>query len=128
MKKLLTKKYSREHAIIFAVVVLLIASFCFLAHVEQKQATPDGWWAVYFSQPHDGNVNFVIENYADTEEFTYTITREQDVVREGKINVASNSSEAVILGLKNSQNKKLTITVNRGKEKKTLTKMVRAQE
>lgn len=108
--------------IITFLIIFLIASFFCLAYAEQNQYKESDFWALYFSDPKDSNLNFIIENYGDKTNFHWEILADKDKIDEGNITIFKGNKEIINLSELGDENKKITIIVSDGDKKKEIYK------
>ncbi|MFA5961649.1 MAG: hypothetical protein WC848_03135 [Parcubacteria group bacterium] len=105
---------SSEKKIIFALVILLFFSFCFLSYFEKKQLQPsDAGWEIYFEDPQSDNLTFIIENNTKTKKIHWKeMAGESNVIiKEADILVVSGQKSTIPL-LNESDGEKITIEVS----------------
>jgi len=110
--------------IISSLIIPLVLSFLFLAYTETRQQSPDSqnWWVVYFSNPKDESLNFVIENNSDKNNFHYTISLDKDLIKEADIEINKGIRKKIPVTIENSEGKKITIRVSVGADIKEIYK------
>lgn len=109
--------------IIRALIIFLIVSFFYIAYTEQKQHSTGDWWALYFNDPKSKNLDFVIENHSDKTNFHWEVLADKDKLKEGNVNVVKNDKKSIDISDLNISNKKITIIVSSGGEKKDIYKI-----
>lgn len=111
---------------IFAfLIIFLIASFFYLAYIEQKQQDSDyqkNWWVLYFEDPKSDNLNFVIENHGDKNNFHWEVFKDKEKIEEGDIKIAKSSTWKSGFQAADYDNKKISIIVSNGENKKEIYK------
>ncbi|MFA5776841.1 MAG: hypothetical protein WC906_00110 [Parcubacteria group bacterium] len=113
--------------IIIALIIFLILSFGFLAYAETRQASPQSqnWWVIYFANPKNDNLNFVIENNSDQTKFHWAVLSDKDILKEADVEIAKGAKKEINLtksDFGNLSNKKISITVVADNEKKEIYK------
>jgi hypothetical protein len=108
--------------IISALIIFLAISFFYLAYTEQKQLNSGDWWALYFENPKSDNLNFVIENHSDKTNFHWEIMAEKEKMKEGNVNITKGDKKSIDISDLNISNKKITVLVSSGDEKKEIYK------
>jgi hypothetical protein len=119
-----------QKKIIIFTIALFVLSSAYLFYVAKNFNDPDyqkNWWAVYFENPKANDLNFVIENHSDKTNFHYIVTNGNDKVEEKDVLV--NKEESSRFNLRDSlrlnlENKKVTIQVISGDEKKEIYKNI----
>lgn len=95
---------------------MLLASFVFLSIIEVKQADIDNKniWMLYFSNPKDESLDFIVENHSRNKIFHWQILLDKIVVTEGDSAVSSGDKKTITVPKDNIDlsNKKITITVS----------------
>lgn len=110
--------------IILSTIGFLFVSFIFLAFTENRQQDPNSqnWWAIYFENPKNNSLNFVIENHSSSESFQWEIAADKDAVTQGTANIKKGASKTIPISSKDISNKKITITVTSSSNKKEIYK------
>lgn len=104
--------------IIIATGLLLIISFSTLFVIEAKNHDYDykkSWSVVYFENPRDDSLDFVIENHeGEKAEYNYEIFIGDDKVIEEEIEVTAGATQKISPAIegKKADNERITITVN----------------
>lgn len=82
------------------------------------------WWVVYFNEPKSLSWNFSIENHSDKTDFKYEIFDGTNKVDEGTAIINKGEIRNIALDQKigHIENKKITIQVSDGSEKKEVYK------
>lgn len=126
MSPFFTKKYNHMNnkTIIFSTIGFLLVSFIFLAFTERRQQDPNSqnWWAIYFENPKNNSLNFVIENHSSNESFQWEIAADKDSVTKGIVNIKKGDKKTIPVSSNSITNKKITITVTSGNSKKEIYK------
>lgn len=109
--------------IIISTISFLLVSFVFLSWSEKKQADMNSKniWVTYFLNPKDNSLNFVIENHSKNTDFKYQIFEDKDVIKQESVSVKLGESKNITVSSNLSQ-KKMTIEVETGNEKKEIYK------
>jgi len=85
--------------IIFAAIILLIASFSILFIIEVKNHNYDykkSWSVVYFDNPRDDSADFVIENHlGEKTEYNYEILVDDKKVSGDKIEIDAGAKQKI---------------------------------
>lgn len=114
----------QQKKIIIFLIVLFLASSVWLFYVSGKIMNPDegkSWWALYFSNPKStNNLDFIIENHSETQEFSWKILEKNKILREGNERIEKGEKKEI----KDEGNFKnrITIQVNVGDSKKEIYK------
>ncbi len=87
-----------QKIILTFLIIFLIASFSWLAFAERKQQEIDGQWFLYFQNPTNKSLDFVVENYTDDPEFSWKLLDDNNKeITNGKVKVLKNNKKTVIL-------------------------------
>lgn len=113
--------------IIISLVVFLFLSFIFLAWTETKQqsAQSQNWWVVYFANPKDGSLDFIIENNGNNKNFHYSMISGEKILKEADIEITKGEKKAINIpksDFVNLENKKIIIRINSGNDSKEIYK------
>lgn len=86
-----------NRTIIFSTIFFLLISFIFLSWSEKKQADIDSKniWMVYFSNPKDMSLDFIIENHSDNSSFEYKILEDKNILKQENISVAKGETKNI---------------------------------
>jgi len=113
--------------IILSLVIFLLLSLGFLAYTQTKQQSPasQNWWVIYFANPKDESLDFVIENNSDQTDFHYEISGGGNKLKEADIKIDKGTKRETTLpesDFGNLENKKITIRISAGDENKEIYK------
>lgn len=110
--------------IIATTTFFLLISFVTLSLIERNQAdiNTKNVWMLYFENPKDNSLNFVIENHSNSDNFHWKILSDKDVVKESDAIVANGSIKTIPLSITDTQNKKMTISVTSNNNTKEIYK------
>lgn len=108
--------------IISLLIIFLIASFLYLAYIEQNQRGEGNFWVLYFADPKSGNLNFVIENHSDKNNFHWEVLADKEKINEGDENIAEGSTWKRGFQVADTDGKKITIIVSDGENEKEIYK------
>lgn len=102
-------------------------SSAYLFFVDSRDSNPDfrkDWWIVYFTDPKNSSLDFVIENHSDKNYFNYDIFDGNNRVSGGGVIIGKGETKIIALDEKLGQieNKKITIRVSDGLELKEIYK------
>ncbi len=110
--------------IIVFLIIFLIASFLYLAYIEQNRRGEENFWVLYFADPKNDSLNFIIENHSDNNNFHWEILADKDKIKEGDIKIAKNSTWELNSQVTDYSDKKITIVVSDGDNKKEIYKNI----
>lgn len=105
-------------------IIFLVASFLYLAYIEQGRRGEENFWVLYFADPKSDNFNFVIENHSDKNNFHWEVLADKNKINEGNIVVSKGTKENVNLSGSGEENKKITIIVSDGENEKEIYKNI----
>jgi hypothetical protein len=119
----------KNRSIIFTFILLMLASFIFLAYSEQKQHSflNANFWSLAFANPKSTDLNFVIENNTDQTNFQWQVLAENNIIKTGNIVVNKGNIQEISLPKSDfgnlTTNKKITIEVTSAGQKKDIYKI-----
>ena len=120
-----------QKKIIIFIVTIFILSSAYLLSVGSKFETLDfgkNWWAIYFVNPKDNNLNFVIENHSNKTNFHWIVLADKEKVTEGDSQVKNDSilefNSWNFQELNSRKFEKITIEVSTDEEKKEIYKNI----
>jgi hypothetical protein len=110
--------------IIIATSLFLLISFIFLSVVEKKQADIDtkNVWMLYFENPKSNSLNFIIENHSTDTNFHWQILSDKSPTNQGDVAVKLGETKKIPVLQSDVANKKITIIVTAGENKKEIYK------
>lgn len=110
--------------IITLTLVMLFASFVFLAAVERKNSDINNHnvWMLYFTDPKSDSLDFAVENHSETSAFHWEIFSDKKKLTEGDISAEKGEIKKIPVSSENTKDKKITITVTNGENKKEIYK------
>lgn len=114
----------KNNVIIISLGIFVIASFFFLAFVEQRQQNPDyqkNWWVVYFSDAKSSNLNFAIENHGADANFHWEVLQDKNRIKENEIKIMRGETWTSNVQVDNMDGK-VIIKVLNGEDKKYIYK------
>lgn len=111
-------------SIILSLIIFLLFSLGFLAYTETQQQSPtsQNWWVVYFSNPKDESLDFVIENNSNETIFHYKILDEKNNLLKGENTQIAKGTQKEISPIENLGSKKIIIQISAGDEKREIYK------
>lgn len=107
--------------IVISLIGMLIISCSFLAYVEKSQHKIEDSWFLYFNNPQDNSLNFVIENYSDKNNFSWSLIVDGEKIKTEQIKVLKDDKIDVRIE-KLSTGKKFSVEVVCDKEKRDIYK------
>jgi hypothetical protein len=116
-----------QKKIISFLIVLFVLSSAYLLWTAKNYNDPDyqkNWWAIYFEDPKLDDPNFVIENHSDQINFHYNILDGSNKIGEKDISIGKGETKHVKIENINLINKKITVQVISGDEKKEIYKNI----
>ncbi len=112
-----------QKIIVLSLLLFLIISFSFLAWTEKKQHNLNDQWFLYFENPKNTKLDFVIENYTDNNTFEYLILENKKEIEKKVIQVAKREKKIINPTL-NNRDGKIIIQVIHEKENKKIYKIL----
>jgi len=111
--------------IIISLIIFLIVSFFYLAYIEQNQQEKENFWVVYFANPQDNNLDFIIENHSlsVSNNFHWEVLANKEKIKEGQVEINPNNLWRSSFSADNYDNKKITILVSDGNQQKEIYKI-----
>ncbi|HAT73408.1 MAG: hypothetical protein US30_C0001G0040 [Candidatus Moranbacteria bacterium GW2011_GWF2_36_839] len=117
---------SQQKKIIFFLIILFIASSVWLFYLSEKILDPNvgkNWWSVSFSDSKSEDLDFTIENHSDKDNFQWIVLSGNDKINEANVTVKKGENYFANVNFEdNYRNKKITIQVISGDEKKEIYK------
>ncbi|MDO9231836.1 MAG: hypothetical protein Q7U36_05180 [bacterium] len=116
----------QQKKIILFLLITFIASSVWLFYVSDKILDPNvgkNWWSISFSDSKSENLDFVIENHSDKDNFQWVVLSGNDTIKESDVTIKKGEISSVNVNFEDSyRNKKITIQVTSGDEKKEIYK------
>src|SRR6185369_14548328 len=115
---------NNNKVIIITTSSFLFLSFIFLSLVEKKQSDMNAAnvWTIYFENPKDNSLDFGIENHSTDTNFHWQVLSDKAVAKQGDIVIKTGETKKVPAALSDALNKKITISVASGNNKKEIYK------
>jgi hypothetical protein len=113
--------------IIISLIAFLALSCVFLSYTQTKQQSPQSqnWWVVYFADPKNDKLDFVIENNSDETNFHYEATAGKSAFEQKDIEVKKGEKkniEIISPDIESFGNVKFDIIISARGEKKEIYK------
>ncbi len=108
--------------IITFLIIFLTASFLYLAYIEQGRRGEENFWVLSFADPKGVNLDFVIENHSNDNNFHWEILADKEKIKEGNVKITKNSAWESGFQEASYGDKKITIVVSDGDNKKEIYK------
>ncbi len=92
------KRTSGEAISVFVVLVLFVVASGVLFSNVDRNIDPNidkNWWTLAFESRETENSDFTVENHSSTTRFTYTVTRDNAVLKTGVISIAKGALRTV---------------------------------
>lgn len=120
---------SNNKPIILSIIIFLLFSFAFLAYTETRQqsATNQNWWIVYFENPKNESLSFIIENNSKADDFRWELSSGESTIRKEDIKIKKGEIGKIEISgseIENSENKKITIKIDSQNETRMLYKIL----
>jgi|GEM_PF-743299 len=117
-----TKNNMQQKKLIIFIIILFLISSAYLFFINEKHLNSGkDWWAVYFVEVKNQNLDFVIENNTDKNEFKFEVLSDENVLKSENVSVFKGEIKNIGLNLENL-GKKITIKVYSGEEKREIYK------
>jgi hypothetical protein len=102
--------------ILFIIIIFIISSAYLLTIGNKFNDLNFGkdWWAVYFSDPKNNSLNFVIDNHSDNTNFHYVISKDKEKISEGDAKVENGKTENIKPDITQAISGNITIEVSTG--------------
>ncbi|EKD58619.1 MAG: hypothetical protein ACD_56C00084G0001 [uncultured bacterium] len=115
--------------IIISTISFMLISFVFLSWSERKQAdiNTKNIWMIYFENPTDNSLNFKIENHSTNTDFNWQLLAEKKIIREESAAIETGETSTIPVSMLpiNTANKKTSVIVTAGEEKKEIYKILK---
>ena len=114
-----------QRKIILFIIILFVLSSAYLLAVGQKFGNENfsqNWWAVYFTDPKSGSLDFVIENHDNKNDFHWKVLIDKEIIKEGNVKVENGKTQNIKPDLTNVTSGKIIIEVLSNDEKKEIYK------
>ena len=108
--------------IIIATFLLSALSLAYVEHGLRDENLGKNWWQVYFNEPNGSSLDFIIENHAEKENFSWEVMADQSKVTGNTIIVKKGEQKKLTLDLGDLRDKKILIIVSEGQDKKEIYK------
>ena len=110
-------KVIHQKIIILFLAVLLVTNFSWLAYQEKQQHRLQNQWFLYFQNPADQSLDFVIENYTTDNNFEWVIRQNEKIIQKSatKINNQEKKDIAVNLNPEKFSGKIIILVKHQGK-------------
>lgn len=117
-------------SIIISLIIFFLFSFSFLAYTETKQqsSSNQNWWVVYFENPKDENLDFVIENKSKNDNFYWEISAEENLIKKESTNIQEGEIKKIEISnseIEIQKGGKLTVRVRAGNETREIYKILK---
>jgi hypothetical protein len=117
----------KNKLIIFAVIISFLVSALVLAWSEKNQTDENigkNWWSLYLSDPKSTNLNFVIENHSNENNFRWVVLSNKNKIEEKDATIEKGTALNLnpVINPDDYKNKKITIRVILGNETREIYK------
>lgn len=88
--------YSKK--IILLLSIFFVCCLSFLAYTQQKQQDYNygkAWWAVYFVDPREDKLSFILENHSSEKNFHWEILAEKVRLSQGDVSVGLGEKKTI---------------------------------
>lgn len=109
-------------------LVCILLGSVFLSWVEEKNQNPSfekDWWNLHFEDPKSYDLDFIIENNSNTEDFTWEIHLNESVISSGYEELKKGANKTISIDestLGNLKGGEVTIEVSSEEEKYSVSK------
>jgi len=107
--------------ILIALAFFIIASFSYLAILENNQHQIKNSWFLYFENITDNSPNFMIENYSENTDFSWEIFADDILVQQNTAQILNKNKKSVTID-KPLGGQSIKIIVSHSEEKKEIYK------
>lgn len=114
-----------QKKLIIFITLLFVLCSGYLFYVSGQGLRSDegkNWWALYFEDPKSANLDFVIENHSNKENFHWEIKAANQKISEGDVEIKTGENKKIELDLSEAKNAKITVSVSGGGDKKEIYK------
>jgi len=108
--------------IIISLIAFLVISFSFLAFSENNQHQIKNDWFLYFENPQDNSLNFIVENFSDKNNFSWSLIVDGEIKKTENLEVLKNNYKNVTVK-KLYNGKEFILKVNHNNEKREVYKI-----
>lgn len=115
----------QQNKIILFIITMFILSSVYLFIVSEKNMDADykkNWWILYFENPSSDSTNFVIENHSQKSNFHWEVWVGDEKMQEADFAIPKGQKKGFMAGVQNLGDKKITIMVSDGENKKEIYK------
>lgn len=109
------------------VISSILISFSYLSWIQYSQHDYDfdkNWWVLYFENPKNSSLDYLIENHSDMTDFHSEIFLEKQKVSESDFTLQKNERKRFPVDTTDLQDKKVTIVITTGEQKKEVYKII----
>ncbi len=103
--------------IFFFLTLFIISSFSWLAYQEKKQEEIKNQWFLYFQNPQQPDLNFVIENYTDNKNFKWLLLKNEQLVKKEDMIIKNKENKEIKINSNNFSGKIIVKVQHNGEEK-----------
>jgi len=121
----MTQKTMHQSKLILFLIALFTVTSAYLFFVDSRDNSLDfrkDWWVVYFNEPKDDSLDFVIENHSEKNKFHWEALDGKNKIDEGNVEIDKGDLKLIFATAENMKDKKMTIQVSDGAEKKEIYK------
>lgn len=112
--------------ILIALIICFCLSNAYLIFRESEERDPmheKSSWTIYFTNPTDNSLDFVIENFTTHIEFTYSISTDNQTLYSENTVIPSGETQTITPTIKLKENSRIyEIHVQHGKESRKIQK------
>jgi hypothetical protein len=115
----------KEQIIILITIVAFFISSLTLAYIEKNRSDENkgkDWWALYFNDPKDENLDFTIENHSNRSTFNWEVLADGEKIQEAAFSIPKGEKKGFMATVRDIDGKKIIITATDGEKKKEIYK------
>jgi hypothetical protein len=109
------KNASSQKLIIFSLLCFFLLSAVWLFSISEKYQNPQNnpaWWALYFENPEDSSLNFVVENHGRKQTFAWEILEGKNILQTGSQKISAEEKTNISVSRENIPDAKIIVRVS----------------
>lgn len=117
------EKINSQKLVIISIVSFFVLSSFWLFLTSKKYMNPDhnsDWWSIYFENPKNQDLTFVIENHSLKNAFQWKVFDKEIVVREGSVEIPKGETKKISVDFQAEINEKIIVRVSADNEIKEI--------
>jgi hypothetical protein len=120
------KPMKNSKKILFSLALFFIGCLSYLAYIEKQQQDYNygkSWWTIYFINPQEKELSFVIENHSSQKNFHWEILAGKDRLSQGDVTAALGEKKTInVQAPQNIANQQVIIKISTPKDSKEIYK------